>query len=394
MLNQLIVYYDIGKDPLIESVLKFINQPLESENYYRLIRMLAKEQSGVKAHLYRKILEVDHPVLLSLSKGCYGEGDKLLIEHDLKIIKQFIVSYDEKIEAFTNNNENLLMQFTQQKYTGIEEVYNRIFETEDENLFQQYMKCIDDYGYGPYALAEAFYLDGALKPIKDFSYLSWDHIYGYDHEKEKIDINTKAFIKGLPFHHVLLVGASGTGKSSSVKSLINRYKKDKLKLIQLEKKQLKDMPEVLRAVENSCYKFIVFIDDLSFEVNEDDYKFMKSFIEGGVKYEAKNVAFYITSNRRHLIKEIRSERENDIHLNDFISEMTSLSDRFGLTLFYTAPEQKLYYEMVEKMFKAAGLAFDSEKDLLEAKRWSLKHGGMSGRVAEQFVKSREMTVKI
>lgn len=152
------------------------------------------------------------------------------------------------------------------------------------------------------------------------------------------------------------------------------------------------MPKLLESLSDSVFKFVLYIDDLSFEVNEDEYKFLKSFIEGGIANDASNVAFYVTSNRRHLIKEVRSEREGDIHLQDFIQEMTSLSGRFGLNLTFESLTQKAYYQMVRQMVEDEGLKVDLETLDIEAKkRWSLRHGGgMSGRIANQFVKHLQM----
>ena len=157
-----------------------------------------------------------------------------------------------------------------------------------------------------------------LTPVRDFSPLPWEQIYDYPVQKQELLNNTKALTEGRPYHHVLLEGASGTGKSSCVKAVANIFKDQKLRLIQLYKNQLCGLPNLLKSLNGSIFKFIIFLDDLSFESNDEDYKLLKSYIEGGIINEADNIAFYVTSNRQHLIKEVRTEREGDIHLQDYI----------------------------------------------------------------------------
>lgn len=401
MLNNLIVFHQLREDPVIKGINALSKNPDNDGLYYEAIRRLSKLKVTFKEHVYRKMIQIEHPIITSLILGQEEAVDMHMIKHDLSILAKWFSVDMKKVLKLNPDGYHLIKSvFEADNYEGMISDYDKMLQTVTNKGisvgYEVYKKLLLEHGNGIYALYQAFYVDAdnSIKPIADYDHMDWADIYGYESQKLKLDQNTKAFIEGVPSHHALLVGASGTGKSSSVKALIHKYASKKLRLIQLDKKQLRHLPDILKLVENSCFKFIVFMDDLSFEVNEDDYKFVKSFIEGGVKKDAKNVAFYVTSNRRHLIKEIRSERENDIHLNDFISEMTSLSDRFGLTLFYDAPVQKLYFEMVENMLNKKGLDFDEEKTLLAAKQWSLRHGGMSGRVAEQFVKHAEMESKI
>lgn len=400
MFEKLIVYHQLNEDPVINLFYQLTKNPEDTTLYYEIIRRLSKKGMSFKGHLYQEMIKTEHPALAALYQKEASDFHIHCLKHDLALLSKWIMNDVENIGKLNPDGYHLLKALLEDELVDLAYSYQLIMELiTNEGIskgFELFLRTLKEYGNGLYALHEAFYLsdDNILEPIKDFDYLDWDCIYGYDKEKEKLERNTKAFVQGLSFHHVLLVGASGTGKSSSVKSIVNRYHDQHLRLIQMDKKQLNQLPYVLKKIEKSCFKFILFIDDLSFEVNEDDYKFVKSFIEGGVKNEAKNVAFYVTSNRRHLIKEIRSERENDIHLNDFISEMTSLSDRFGLTMFFTAPDQKLYYEMVEKMLLEQDLVYEKEEMLIEAKQWSLRHGGMSGRVAEQFVKNYKIAATL
>ena len=238
----------------------------------------------------------------------------------------------------------------------------------------------------------AFYLNksGGLTPIEHYEPMAWDHIYDYEHQKHQLYANTKALVEGRTFQHALLVGASGTGKSSSVKGVVQAFGHQKLRLIQLHKGQMERLPKLLNTLAKSAFKFILFFDDLSFEVNEDSCKLLKTYMEGGVTDVAGNIAFYVTTNRRHLIKEVRSEREGDIHLADFIQEMTSLSKRFGLTLTYEGLTQKAFFTMVQQMLEENQMFMEREEMEVKARQWSLRNGGMSGRVARQFVADIQM----
>jgi len=416
-MERLIIYRELNKDPIISSYNHMLHNSGDERltNYYDIIGQLLILGKSLKGYIFHKMILTEHPILLSIASGNkISAFDKKCIRHDLSIVSSLLNGDIGEIISDIADKQELFYEIYGELEDPIEIAYNHFFDSLAEILYIDYnnghssddrltnynvtefIELIVKYGVGIYALHQVFYLKDTLelKPISTFEPRPFEMIYGYELEKTKLDNNTEAFIRGLSCHNALLVGASGTGKSSSVKAILKKYENTKLRLIQLTKSQLKYLPMVMKLIGQTEFKFIIFIDDLSFEVNEDDYKFLKSFIEGGITNEATNVVFYITSNRRHLIKEIRSERENDIHLNDFIQEMSSLSDRFGLTLFYQPPDQKLYYRMVEMMFKEAGMTYNQELVLLEAKQWSLRHGGMSGRVAEQFVKHYKMNMQL
>ena len=279
---------------------------------------------------------------------------------------------------------------------GVMSAYKDFFHSDEGPAVARadaFIGLLKKYGTGEFAVNDAYYINqnNALVPVEHFEPLAWENIYDYQVQKEKLIQNTKALVEGRPFHHALLVGASGTGKSSSVKGVVNLFCDRKLRLIQLYKGQLTNLPWLMKKLSSSTFTFVIFIDDLSFEVNEDDYKLLKSYIEGGVVNEAQNIAFYVTSNRQHLIKEDRSDREGDIHIQDFIQEMTSLSRRFGLRLTYDKLTQKSYFNMVAKMLEDEGVVIDREEMEAEARKWSMRHSGMSGRIAAQFV--REIMMK-
>ena len=202
--------------------------------------------------------------------------------------------------------------------------------------------------------------------------------------------NTEAFVQGKKANNVLLFGDSGTGKSTSIKAIVNQYYKDGLRMIEIYKHQFKYLSEIIAEIKNRNYRFIIYMDDLSFEEFEIEYKFLKAVIEGGVETKPENILIYATSNRRHLIKESWNDRNdqdnsNDRHHSDTVEEKLSLVNRFGVTINYSKPTQKEYFDIVLHLARRAGVTLPDEELRAEANKWELSHGGISGRTAEQFV---------
>jgi predicted AAA+ superfamily ATPase len=216
-----------------------------------------------------------------------------------------------------------------------------------------------------------------------------EELIGYDRQKDALIENTERLLRGLPASNVLLYGDSGTGKSSSVKALLNRYRGQGLKLIAVPKERIDDMGEILAHIAGRGLKFIVFIDDLSFEENDGSYKPFKSIIEGSVNGRQDNAMICVTSNRRNIVKEVWKDREgleaDDVHLRDNLQEKRSLADRFGLTLVFAAPDKASYLEIVSALADQAGLSVDQKTLLSGALTWGIRHGGRSGRTARQYI---------
>lgn len=188
----------------------------------------------------------------------------------------------------------------------------------------------------------------------------------------------------------MLYGDSGTGKSTSIKAIVNQFYEQGLRMIEIYKHQFKSLSDIISAIKNRNYKFIIYMDDLSFEEHEIEYKFLKAVIEGGVETKPENILIYATSNRRHLIKETWADRndqtnEQDIHHSDTVEEKLSLVNRFGITINYSKPMQKEYVKIVTELAKRSGVKMPEDKLILEAKRWEMRHGGLSGRTAQQFI---------
>ena len=251
------------------------------------------------------------------------------------------------------------------------------------------------YGVGKLGLNKAFRIAGTgeaaeLLPITNTSKIFFDDLIGYERQKEELIKNTQAFVEGRPANNVLLFGDMGTGKSSSIKALINKYYDAGLRMIEIYKHQFRDLSAVIAQIKSRNYRFIIYMDDLSFEEFETDYKYLKAIIEGGLEIQPDNILIYATSNRRHLINETWKDRadvtnEGGIHKSDNIQEKLSLVNRFGCTIYYGQPDQKEYLHIVDELARQQGVALDKEALHAEARRWELHHGGLSGRTAQQFI---------
>lgn len=257
-------------------------------------------------------------------------------------------------------------------------------------------KYYEENGCGIYGLYRAFRIEGEelcmeIKPITDAEDVMLSELVGYDDQKEALVSNTEAFIKGLPANNVLLYGDSGTGKSTSVHALIREYYSSGLRMIDLVKSDRNRLPELLSEIKKRNYKFVIFMDDLSFEEDESDYKELKAMLEGALESREENVLIYATSNRRHLIKETWKDRNDmefneDVHRSDTMEEKLSLASRFGVTIYYGKPDYKEYMNIVEELVKRENLSISYDELSDEARKWSLRHGSTSGRTASQLIK--------
>lgn len=237
------------------------------------------------------------------------------------------------------------------------------------------------------AYAALRWANGKLEGIRNTDTITFAELTGLEYQKQTLIDNTEAFVSGKPANNVLLAGDSGTGKSSSVKACLNMFKDKGLRLIEVGKEELADLPLILEQVKNRNLKYIIFVDDLSFESSDVSYKQLKSALDGQVEQHPDNVLIYATSNRRHLIKETWSEREgadgDDIHRSDTLNEKRSLSERFGINLFFLSPDQEGYLAIVASMLKAEGIEMN-EDIRRQALAWAVSYHGRSGRTAKQF----------
>lgn len=263
-----------------------------------------------------------------------------------------------------------------------------------EEMYSVIMEFYRHYGVGMFGMNKAFRIvtrgdEMQIVPIVATSGVVLDDLIGYERQKKQLVENTEAFIAGRPANNVLLYGDAGTGKSTSIKALLNMYYDSGLRIIEVYKHDFRFLPDIISVVKSRNYRFIIYMDDLSFENAETEYKYLKAVIEGNLEVKPDNVLIYATSNRRHLIRENfsdRSDMDEDKHRSDTVAEKLSLSARFGVSIGYFKPDRKEYHEMVvELAHRVPSIRLSDEELVLESDRWEVRHGGISGRVAQQFV---------
>lgn len=250
-----------------------------------------------------------------------------------------------------------------------------------------------EYGVGKFGLHKSFRVrrDEAgvhIEPILNIAHVALGDLVGYELAKKKLTDNTDAFVAGRKANNCLLFGDAGTGKSSCIKAIANEYYEKGLRIIEVYKHQFGDLNEVISQIKKRNYKFIIYMDDLSFEEFETEYKYLKAIIEGGLEKKPENVLIYATSNRRHLIRENYRDKEEireDMHTSDTVQEKLSLVYRFGVTIYFGAPDKKQFRTIVRTLAEREGVKMPEEELLAEANKWELSHGGLSGRSARQFI---------
>ena len=261
--------------------------------------------------------------------------------------------------------------------------------------YAQRMSEVGKKGYGMFAKHHVFTVEnGQLVPVKYPDPQKLSELPGYEKEREKVIANTRALLAGSPANNVLLYGDAGTGKSSTVKAIANEYAADGLRLVEVKKNQLYQIPDLMDQLAANPLKFILFIDDLSFSSNDDNFAALKAILEGSVGGRARNIAVYATSNRRHLIKETLTDRTgDDIHEADTRQELMSLSARFGLTVTFQRPEKARFAAILEELAKQHHIQMPMEELLVKAEAFAIRAGGRSPRVAKQFIEQCESGVQ-
>lgn len=268
----------------------------------------------------------------------------------------------------------------------IEDIHKKI-----ENDYPSFEKAVMNFyqtkGLAEMAIYKAFRVDnGILSPIYHVLNVTFADLIGYDLQKKMLIENTESFLNGRPCNNVLLYGDSGTGKSTSIKALLNTYFSQGLRIIEVYKHQMEEISKIIYTLKSRPYFYIIYMDDLSFEEDEIEYKYLKSIIEGGIEPKPKNVVIYATSNRRHLIKETFADNQtDDLHRNETQAEKLSLAYRFGLQIFYSSLTPKEFRQMVLELATKNNIRMKEEELLREASQWELTYGSLSGRCAAQFI---------
>ena len=321
------------------------------------------------------------------------------------------IEADLGIDCFTVlSNYQAIPKKAQMYYRNVSEKVRAlsaaIEQAKDEDeIFDLVTAHYRDCGVGMFGLNRAFRIrpaeNGGVEfcAINNIDSVVLDDLIGYEYQKKELRANTEAFVSGRSCNNMLLYGDAGTGKSTSVKAILNEYCDRGLRMIEIYKHQFGLLSEVIARVKNRNYRFMIFIDDLSFEEHEVEYKFLKAVIEGGVETKPDNVLICATSNRRHLIQETWKDRNDmefneDVHRSDTMEEKLSLAARFGCAINYSAPDRKQYHDIVKGIAaRCEDLDISEEALLLEANKWEIRHGGISGRTAQQFINHLAGTVK-
>ncbi|MDD3363804.1 MAG: ATP-binding protein [Syntrophomonas sp.] len=415
-IHRLVLYRDLLKHPIIQHLQILLNltsknatpMPASEQAYFDFYYLLlqaakAKNISGDiwRNYLLQLIVEDENIFSLACEQQSSSLSENLLqlASHDLEILMALYkldwAEIQQRIGPAASlpwNNiflpteaSNFQLQY-HQHINDLGEVWNSNLGLEEKHsaliAFYQQHAC------GQLARYVAFRWDNGLIGIDRPDPISFDDLVGYEHQKELLINNTRTFVAGQEANNVLLYGEKGTGKSSSVKALLNKFYEDGLRMVELSKMQLGDYKLVIQSLRKRGQRFILFIDDLSFEDFEVDYKYIKASLEGSLEAQPENVLIYVTSNRRHLIKENWSDRQSsnkEVYISDTHQEKLSFADRFGISISYYTPNQEQYLNIVEDLAKKRGILIPSEELRRQAIQWELGHNGRSGRTAQQFI---------
>ncbi len=382
-INQLFVSIE-NKDEI-----NFVSQLLNLTEKYRLTgnlyQSLITYLLAYHENVFSLALERKKEISEDLENTIKYDMNKIysLFHIDLSFINdpfsKTVFHYQSTFQSYNKEGEEILsnLQNSLKKCMNTDEFY--------EVLYNHYYH----YGVGLFGLNKAFRYHEGIEAIQHIGDNTLNDLVGCDQQTKRLCQNTEAFLNNLPANNVLLYGDSGTGKSSSIKALLNEYYKDGLRMIEIYKHQFIHLPKIIHEIQNRNYKFIIFMDDLSFEEFEIEYKYLKAVIEGGLEKKPDNILIYATSNRRHLIKETWSERQYDeeVNINDAKQEKLSLVSRFGVQIMYIHPKQKEYLDIVDSYALRNNISIDQNILHQKALQWQMRNGGLSGRTAMQFIQS-------
>lgn len=425
IISKLIIYGDLPKDSILMELADicekvksgvFNKDELITRAYKQVKRLLiVSTDYGFDKNLWQNYLTYllitdENPFSITCEKIGANEGSvNHFAKNDFKAFMELFhydFSYLEEalgVDCFSTLSSYHAIGKPELMYNKnvsekVQELSDKLANANTEDEFFIYVTDFyRDYGVGMFGLNKAFRIGSAdsqghitFQAINNMDKVMLDDLIGYEIQKKKLIDNTRAFVEGRKANNVLLFGDSGTGKSTSVKAIVNEFYDKGLRMIEIYKHQFKDLSNVIARIKNRNYKFVIYMDDLSFEEFEVEYKFLKAVIEGGVETRPENILIYATSNRRHLIKENWKDR-NDVeykeglHRSDTMEEKLSLVNRFGVTISYSKPTPKEYYEIAIGLARRAGITMTDEEIKQEANKWELSHGGISGRTAQQFV---------
>lgn len=420
--NELMLYKDMEYGEILQDM-TFLMENYENEYYnqedlrsllFECINELLEISvshgfEGNLWHTYLTFLLASHENAYSTSCEIVGavEGSiNEIVAYDFDVLKElFDYDFGPMQKALRAESFSVLLNY--QNVNTASKVFNKrirdricalsrsLGEAANVSEFKERLtQFYQEFGVGKLGLHKAFRVEhreeGGVEivPITNIAHVHLDDLVGYEIAKKKLLDNTEAFVEGRKANNCLLYGDAGTGKSSSIKAILNQYYDQGLRMIEVYKHQFQDLNDIIAQIKNRNYKFIIYMDDLSFEEFEIEYKYLKAVIEGGLEKKPENVLIYATSNRRHLVRETfkdKADRDEELHTNDTVQEKLSLVARFGVTIYFGSPDKKEFQQIVKVLAKANGIRLPEEILLLEANKWELSHGGLSGRTAQQFI---------
>ena len=378
--HTLVIFKSLYDEPVFSKLLSAVKACLGDDTqkaideYCGFISELYKYTDDLTEYLLKLVLENEN--LFMLRRGEGKQTGTLLEEclaNELQIIQELAEIPSAELTARLDF-DGFLPEYKTQRLDFSQIYADRVHE-------------INKFGYGIYSQYHVFVLDeGRIKPVEYPDPVKLSQLSNYELQREPVIKNTLALLAGKPANNVLLYGDCGTGKSSTVKAIANEYASQGLRLIELKKRQLHEIPAIVETISKNPLKFIIFIDDLSFTEDDSDFAALKAILEGSVSSTADNLAIYATSNRRHLVRETFSARAGDeIHFKDTMQEVLSLSDRFGLTVIFQRPDKQTFLEVTKALAQQYGLELPDEELFTKAEAYALSRGGRSPRVARQFV---------
>lgn len=381
--SSLVIFRNLLKNQVVEKFIelfKLIDKNKTEQNnliyaYSEAVGELYKLSDNLTEYMLKIVLEDENIYMLKK-----GAGEKIGV-----LLEECLASELMTLENLAKTQSCNIIDTI--GYKGFLPRWKTDEDLDFSKIYADRIHEINKFGYGMYARNHIFIIkDGKIKPVSYPDTTRLSQLSGYDMERQTVIDNTLALLKGKPANNVLLYGDCGTGKSSTVKAIANEYKDKGLRLIEIKKKQLHEIPSIVETVSKNPLKFILFIDDLSFTEDDDDFAALKAILEGSVSSTADNLVIYATSNRRHLIKESFSSREgDDIHFNDTMQELLSLSDRFGIRVVFQKPDKNLYLNVVEDLAEQYNLSMPIEEVKKKAETFALERGGRSPRAAKQFI---------
>lgn len=379
-LNSLVIFRDVMNCRTIQSLERLLESLEDNDTLKQL-----KAYSDFVSNLYRH-----HNDLSSYILTLILEDENIYMirtAHRLEISQKMKECLFSELESLQMIAEMTSLQVKDKiAYDGFLPDWDNTYY----DFKKEYLNRIDNierYGYGIYAKYYMFIVkDSHIVPVKYPDEVKLSQLIGYEKQRQLVIDNTLALINGKPASNVLLSGDAGTGKSSSVKAIANEFRDKGLRIIEIRKDQLREIPEIIDGLSKNPLKFILFIDDLSFAKDDDNFGALKAILEGSVSARANNIVIYATSNRRHLVKESFSDRDgDDVHRNDTVQELISLSERFGLRITFSKPNKYEYLEIVKGLAKLNSLDMSEEELEKEAERFAVGRSGRSARAAKQFI---------